>query len=291
MGLIQGPGLRVHPQAEGAGVTEVELQTLIDEERAGEEARREMLRTPDDLLGPRVRDEAIFQAVYLLKMPPAEVAEQFGLAARTVQNIARQTQRRLARTECRWGRMSPAELAEERERLLALHFDATEAFEATARPQVRHRMTCSRRGIGLTTITASAGEPRYRFLTLAERAMTDLAALDHRVERALAAQQAARPAEQPAEQPAAAGRPAYAKRTRRRKSLSGRVLRLPRFVRARRLSSAALVAGWVRIAIETGPVRCRGDPRRKARQRMTRRAKGAAWRVRANGVYFLCQGD
>jgi hypothetical protein len=244
-------------------VTELEFLALIEEERAGEEACREMLRTPQELLGPLVRDEFIFHAICVERRPAEEVAAEFGLAPRTARNIARETQRRLARTACRWSELSPAELAAERERLLALREGALMAWEASRRPRVHRRISHGRFATRMTTVTCSAGAARWRFLILAERAMTDLTAIERLIARRETAE------------------PGYAKRARRRKSLSGKVLRVPLFVRARRVSSAVLIGNWVRVTVKTEPARCRGDPAERAAERNDAECKSAAWALRA----------
>ena len=201
--------------------------------------------------GPTERDRAIYRAVELYGEELEHIAQRHQLSVRTVKNIARTMRKRFAQQQYGWDRMSFAQLCDEEARLRGLERTLREALVASTSP--------------LTTVRTVESRGRVRKITTTKTRHGDLRFLDQhgRVQGELLAIEHALDARTPAEE-AAEARRAYnhartvPRRTRRRKSLTGRVLRLPKTVRARPARCSETGLAWLLRTLglfESGVVR------------------------------------
>lgn len=170
--------------------------------------------------GPTLRDRGIHWAIFFEGESARGVARQMGLAVRTVLNISRMVHDRVARVQAAWRRMSLEELLDEEERLRGLAEAGLNRWHATG--------TATRRFESRSRVHEITGPTPSRNLKpvlAVERICSTLDGLTNYIDRRVAELLA------PASPPKGArGTPV---RTCRRKSLTGRVLRLPLSVRAR----------------------------------------------------------
>jgi hypothetical protein len=186
--------------------------------------------------GPTLRDRQIFYAAEFGE-PVERISRRFGLSVRTVKNVVGIVRDRLARELAVWKRMTLDQLLEEDERLRRLAWAAQTGGESPVTSTVR---TETARG-GREHTTTRPGQFRLRIFAAAERIGLVLDGLGLYIERREAEEDAgvrgdSRMAPQGAgctgdeRQEVAVVAPP--RRVRRRKSLSGRRLRVPLFVRA-----------------------------------------------------------
>ena len=229
------------------------LATLSDEEweaRFGPCATEEGLALEAELrwfplreVGPSMRDSLIYEQLEFAGRSAESLAEEHGLAPRTIRTIARATLRWSARRQVELDRMTLAELYDEDDRFELLAESAMAAFWSSFSPERRVSTRESARGTSTTTlIRPRVGLHRYseigRRVTIERIHLRHL--IDRRIEEMLAEE--ARLARVRVR--------TVPRRTRRRKAMGGRRFQLPRFVRTARIARSA--AAW-NIELLTSP--------------------------------------
>jgi hypothetical protein len=227
-------------------------ESLLSERNLEEQLDLELLAGPIARFGPTERERAIYAAIYIHEQSEHATAWRYGIAPRTMRNVARAMQGRLAEIADEWDQLSEAELSAEWTRLDGLHRLALQAFADTQEdePRFKHR------------------RPSTDYLLIAVRlgAMKVRLGVEIRRRRKLESQRQAPVATEIApEPPPTAPEPVAAEplvrrsRSGRRKILRGRRLRLPGVVGrrpARGVAAVRQVTGWARQRLMAGPWRC-----------------------------------
>jgi hypothetical protein len=241
-------------------MTDLELSPIDLEEEAREQAAREALLAQEFRLGPLPHQGALFDLVYDSDRDAERDADLFGIRPRTMRNRLRLARTRISRRNFFWGPLRTLdELEDECDRLLELCAEAKELYHLSRRPVHWERTVISRRGERRTgCMRERRGDARL--LRLLARARADLAEILLRIKQRKGVSRTGLQARSSVAALAnGPGGPFY-KRTKRRKSLSGRRLRLPQIVGARPVSARAALVRRAIFLARRGPVRCRGDP-------------------------------
>lgn len=221
-------------------------------------AEIEIRSAPVASFGPTARDREISACVYGEGIPEYSVCCWWGISPVTCRNIARRTMKWCAREQGRLDRMSLPELLAEQERLEDLFGKANSAWHASKKAKIAEReKTWTRKGKteSVLTITRTPQTGNVRFLEIAMRLAGRLRIVATEIEVRRAGHVSNVPvarssqAEPSAARPGKAGlRHEYVPRTRKRKRMGGRGLRLPRCVgTAPRPLSAT--AAWKRFCV------------------------------------------